>query len=77
MAHGFLSGPAVVRADSNFVSWLRKKPDISIPTILIRLDAILRNLQAISMPSVTNYKLTAVEDARLDQVWEARRVRDL
>jgi len=29
------------------------------------------------MPSVTNYKLTAVEDARLDQVWEARRVRDL
>lgn len=81
VAHGFLSGPAVVRADSNFVSWLRKKPDISIPTILIRLeimqDAILRNLQAISMPSVTNYKLTAVEDARLDQVWEARRVRDL
>jgi hypothetical protein len=96
VAHGFLSGPAVVRADSNFVTWLRKKPDISIPTVLIRLDdirltpragcllrmeiiqdAILRNLQAISIPSVVNYKLTAVEDARLDQVWEARRVRDL
>jgi hypothetical protein len=29
------------------------------------------------MPSVTNYKLTAVEDARLAQVWEARRLRDL
>jgi hypothetical protein len=96
VAHGFLSGPAVVRPDSNFVTSLRKKPDVSIPTILIRLDdvrlaprsgcllrseilqdAVLRNLRAISMPSVTNYKLTAVEDARLAQVWEARRVRDL
>jgi len=35
------------------------------------------NLEAISMLSVTNFKLTAVEDARLAQVWEARRVRDL
>jgi hypothetical protein len=26
---------------------------------------------------VTNYKLTAVEDARLTQVWEGRRLRDL
>jgi hypothetical protein len=43
----------------------------------IMQDAVLRNLQAISMPSVINYKLTAVEDARLAQVWEARRVRDL
>jgi hypothetical protein len=43
----------------------------------IMQDAILRNLQAISMPHMVNYKLTAVEDARLDQVWEARRVRDL
>jgi hypothetical protein len=96
VAHGTLSGPAVVRPDGNFVTWLRKKPDISIPTVLIRLDdirltprsgcllrseilqdAILRNLQAVSMPSVTNYKLTAVEDARLTQVWEGRRLRDL
>jgi len=96
VAHGFLSGPAVVRLDRNFVTWLRKEPNISIPTVLIRLDdirltlrsgcllrteilqdATLRNLHAISMPSVTNYKLTAVEDARLAQVWEARRVRDL
>jgi beta-glucanase (GH16 family) len=36
-----------------------------------------RNLHAVSMPSVTNYKLTAVEEARLTQVWEGRRVRDL
>jgi hypothetical protein len=43
----------------------------------IMQDAVLRKLQAISMPSQTNYKLTAVEDARLAQVWEARRVRDL
>jgi hypothetical protein len=96
VAHGFLSGPAVVRLDRNFVTWLRKEPNISIPTVLIRLDdirltprsgclvrteilqdATLRNLHAISMPSVTNYKLTAVEDARLAQVWEARRLRDL
>jgi len=35
------------------------------------------NLQAISMPNVVNYKLTVVEDARLAQVWEARRLRDL
>ncbi|MBA4365844.1 MAG: hypothetical protein C0398_07610 [Coprothermobacter sp.] len=96
VAHGILSGPAVVRPDSNFVTWLRKKPDVSIPTVLIRLDdvrltprsgcllrseilqdAILRNLHAIGMPSVTNYKLTAVEDARLAQVWEGRRLRDL
>jgi hypothetical protein len=96
VAHGFLSGPAVVRPDSNFVTWLRKKPDVSIPTVLVRLDdvrltprsgcllrteilqdATLRNLRAISMPSVTNYKLTAIEDARLAQVWEARRLRDL
>jgi hypothetical protein len=40
-------------------------------------DATLRNLHVISMPSVINYKLTAVEDARLAQVWEARRLRDL
>jgi hypothetical protein len=40
-------------------------------------DAILRNLQVISIPSVTNYKVTAVEELRLEQVWEARRVRDL
>jgi hypothetical protein len=96
VAHGFLSGPAVVRLDRNFVTWLRKEPNISVPTVLIRLDdirltprsgcllrteilqdATLRNLHAISMPSVTNYKLTAVEDARLAQVWEARRLRDL
>jgi hypothetical protein len=96
VAHGTLSGQAVVRPDGNFVTWLRKTPDISIPTVLIRLDdirltprsgcllrseilqdAILRNLQAVSMPSVTNYKLTAVEDARLTQVWEGRRLRDL
>jgi hypothetical protein len=96
VAHGILSGPAVVRPDSSFVTWLRKKPDISIPTVLIRLDdvrltprsgcllrmeilqdAILRNLHVIGMPSVTNYKLTAVEDARLTQVWEGRRLRDL
>jgi hypothetical protein len=96
VAHGVLSGPAVVRPDSNFVTWLRKKPDISIPAVLILLDdvrltlragcllrsellqdAILRNLHAVSMPSVTNYKLTAVEEARLTQVWEGRRVRDL
>jgi len=96
VAHGFLSGPAVVRPDSDFVCWLRKKPDVSIPTVLVRLDdvrltprsgcllrteilqdATLRNLRAISMPSVTNYKLTAVEDARLAQIWEARRLRDL
>jgi hypothetical protein len=96
VAHGILSGPAVVRPDSNFVTWLRKKPDISIPTVLIRLDdvrltprsgcllrmeilqdAILRNLHVIGTPSVTNYKLTAVEDARLTQVWEGRRLRDL
>lgn len=96
VAHGVLSGPAVVRPDSNFVTWLRKKPDISIPTVLIRLDdirltprsgcllrseilqdAILRNLQAVTMPSVTNYKLTTVEGARLDQIWEGRRLRDL
>ncbi|MFA4953831.1 MAG: hypothetical protein WC641_00800 [Patescibacteria group bacterium] len=96
VAHGILSGPAVVRPDSNFVTWLRKKPDVSVPTVLIRLDdvrltprsgcllrseilqdAILRNLHAIGMPSVTNYKLSAVEDARLAQVWEARRLRDL
>ena len=96
MAHGILSGPAVVRPDSSFVTWLRKKPDSSIPTVLIRLDdvrltprsgcllrmeilqdAILRNLHVIGMPSVTNYKLTAVEDARLTQVWEGRRLRDL
>ncbi|MHB8071512.1 MAG: hypothetical protein ACYDHF_06135 [Candidatus Cryosericum sp.] len=96
VAHGILSGPAVVRPDSNFVTWLRKKPDISIPAVLIRLDevrltpragcllrseliqdAILRNLQAVTAPSVINYKLTAVEEVRLAQVWEARRVRDL
>lgn len=96
VAHGFLSGPAVVRPDTGFVTWLRKKPDVSVPTVLVRLDdvrltprsgcllrseivqdAILRNLHVISVPSVTNHKLTAVEDARLAQVWEARKVRDL
>lgn len=96
VAHGILSGPAVIRPDPGFVTWLRKKPSVSIPTVLIRLDdirltprsgcllrsdimqdAILRNLQVISMPSVTNCKLTAVEDARLAQVWEGRRLRDL
>jgi hypothetical protein len=29
------------------------------------------------MPSVVNYKLTPVEEVRLAQVWEARKVRDL
>lgn len=96
VAHGILSGPAIVRPDPDFVTWLRKKPPISIPTVLVRLDdvrltpragcllrsdimqdAILRNLQAVTMPSVTNYKLTAVEEARLEQVWEGRRPRDL
>jgi hypothetical protein len=96
VAHGTLSGPAVVRPDGDFVTWLRKKPGTSVPTVLVRLDdirltprsgcllrteilqdAILRNLQAVSMPSVTNFKLTAVEDARLTQVWEGRRLRDL
>ena len=96
MARGFLSGPAVVRPDGNFVTWLRKEPDISIPTVLIRLDdvrlthhagcllkteilqdAVLCNLHAVSMPGVANYKLAVVEEARLAQVWEARRVRDL
>jgi hypothetical protein len=85
-----------VRPDGDFVTWLRKKPATSVPTVLVRLDdirltprsgcllrteilqdAILRNLQAVSMPSVTNFKLTAVEDARLTQVWEGRRLRDL
>ncbi len=96
VARGFLSGPAVVRPDGNFVTWLRKEPDISIPTVLIRLDdvrlthhagcllkteilqdAVLCNLHAVSMPGVANYKLAVVEEARLAQVWEARRVRDL
>ena len=96
VAHGVLSGPAIVRLDPDFVTWLRKKPTISTPTVLVRLDdvrltprtgcllrsdvmqdAILRNLQVITMPSVTNYKLTAVEEARLEQVWAGRRLRDL
>ncbi|HWQ22125.1 MAG TPA: hypothetical protein VN478_05315 [Clostridia bacterium] len=96
VARGVLSGPAIVRPDVDLVTWLRRKPDISIPSVLIRLDdvrltprsgcllrreimqdAILRNLEVISMPSVVNYKLTAVEDARLTQVWEGRRPRDL
>jgi hypothetical protein len=96
VAHGILSGPAIIRPNTDFVTWLRKKPSISIPTVLIRLDdvrltsrsgcllrsdimqdAILRNLQVISIPSVTNYKVTAIEELRLEQVWEARRVRDL
>jgi hypothetical protein len=96
VAHGVLSGPAVVRSETDFVTWLRKKPDASVPNVLIRLDdirltphsgcllrmdilqdAVLRNLKVISMPGGVNYKLTTVEDARLAQVWEARRLRDL
>jgi hypothetical protein len=96
VAHGVLSGPAIVRPDGDFVTWLRRKPDTTIPTILLRLDeirltartgcllrseliqdAILRNLEAVTKPSIINYKLTPVEEARLAQVWEARRVRDL
>ncbi|MCX6097261.1 MAG: hypothetical protein NTZ77_02055 [Caldiserica bacterium] len=94
--HLAIGWPAIIRPDTDFVTWLRKKPSISIPTVLIRLDdvrltsrsgcllrsdimqdAILRNLQVISIPSVTNYKVTAIEELRLEQVWEARRVRDL
>ncbi|MGB9666877.1 MAG: hypothetical protein ACPL2N_06170 [Candidatus Cryosericum sp.] len=96
VARGRLSGPVLVRPDVNFVTWLRRTPNPSIPTVLIWLDdirltprggcllrsdlmqdAILRNLEAITKPSLTNSKLTAVQEARLEQVWEARRVHDL
>jgi hypothetical protein len=40
-------------------------------------DAILRNLEIISKPTLTSCKLSAVQQERLEQVWEARRVRDL
>ena len=96
VARGVLSGPAVVRPDGDFVTWLRRKPNAAIPSILLRLDevrltartgcllrseliqdAVLRNLEAVTKPSIINYKLTPVEETRLAQVWEARRVRDL
>ncbi len=96
VGRGILSGPVMVRSEDNVVVWLRKKPDASIPTVLIRLDdvrltlragclprseilqdEILRNLHAVSMPSVVNYRLSPAEETRLAQVWETRRIRDL
>jgi len=96
VAHGILSGPALVRPDNDFVTWLRRKPDPSVPTVLVRLDdirltpragcllrselvldPILRSLDIISKPSLTNVKLSAVQEERLEQMWEARRVREL
>jgi len=96
VARGILSGPALVRPDNNFVTWLRRKPVPFVPTVLIRLDdirltpragcllrsellqdAILRNLDIISKPSLITCKLTAVQREQLGQMWEARRVRDL
>jgi hypothetical protein len=96
VARGSLVGTVLIRPHSDFVTWLRRKPDPSIPTVLIRLDdirltaragcllrselvqdAILRNLEIISKPTLTSCKLSAVQQERLEQVWEARRVRDL